>query len=117
MTDATETQPEDILVVSEVAGPQAELTLAGELDLATVAPLAEQLRSLAHSATEQVVIDLRALDFVDSSGITVLVRAAGLFANRGAHIVLRHPQPRVRRVLDICRIGEIPGIVLGEDHA
>lgn len=53
----------------------------GELDLATCGTLDAQLDELWGSGWEDVVVDLRQLDFMDSSGLHVLIkhhrRAAG----------------------------------------
>lgn len=71
--------------------------VAGDLDLRSAPRLEEQL--LAASATARlVVLDLRDLDFIDCSGVHVVVRAARRL-RRGGHrlIVLRGPA-RVDRV-------------------
>jgi anti-anti-sigma factor len=49
------------------------LTLAGELDSDSARGLESRLRNLPES--DVVVIDLRALTFIDSSGLRVLVAA------------------------------------------
>jgi anti-anti-sigma factor len=42
---------------------------AGELDLLTAEPLVQTIRELRRSGVEHVVLDLRGLSFIDSSGV------------------------------------------------
>lgn len=52
------------------------LALVGELDMANAATLASELETLeAGSGTEPITIDMRELEFIDSTGIAVLVAA------------------------------------------
>jgi len=49
--------------------------LAGELDMATVPQLEEALRTGEHQNASEIVFDLRGLSFLDSMGLSALVRA------------------------------------------
>ncbi|MEW1752621.1 STAS domain-containing protein [Streptomyces angustmyceticus] len=51
------------------------LSVTGPLDLDSVAPLDEALQRVAQDGAEQVVVDLSAVTFADSSTINVLIRA------------------------------------------
>lgn len=79
------------------------LTLGGELDLATVPLLQEQLdRAVRGRGT--VVIDLSGLRFIDSSGLRVLVRAEGQLRASGGQLVLVHGSRAVRRAFEVTRL-------------
>ena len=69
------------------SGRRAVLGLSGELDLSVEPQVAAALADVA-SAETIVVIDLRALTFIDSSGVRALIEAAPL---RGASL---RPLPR-----------------------
>jgi anti-anti-sigma factor len=56
-------------------GSAVTLVLCGELDLAGAPELREHLREHALKR-RKVIVDLRGLEFIDSSGMTVLIRAA-----------------------------------------
>lgn len=71
------------------------ILLRGELDVATARKLADGLSALEDSP---VVIDLSGLTFIDSSGISVLVREY----NRRGELVLTRPRRNVTRVLRIA---------------
>jgi anti-sigma B factor antagonist len=75
------------------------IRLRGELDLTTAYKLADGLSGLEGSA---VVVDLSGLTFIDSSGISVLVREY----NRRGELVLTRPQRNVARVLRIAGLAD-----------
>jgi anti-sigma B factor antagonist len=74
----------------------------GELDLTTAGLLETQLHDLRTAGFERVVLDLRELTFIDSSGIRVIVAE-----NRHAQATEREfsllpGPPAVQRALEIC---------------
>jgi RNA polymerase sigma-B factor len=75
------------------------LTLAGELDLATVSLLQEQLDQ-AMRGSRVVVIDLSALRFMDSSALQVLVRAEQQLRASDGQLTLVYGPRAVRRVFE-----------------
>lgn len=77
------------------------LIVGGELDVET-AP--ELRRALAEAAARQasVVLDLANLEFIDSSGIGVLVRAELQATRDGRRLLLRNIPPQAARILSIA---------------
>ena len=74
----------------------------GELDLATTKLLEKQLHELRSAGFDRVVLDLRELTFIDSSGIRVVV-AEHQFAQESEHAFsLICGPPAVQRALEIC---------------
>jgi anti-anti-sigma factor len=76
--------------------------LRGEHDLSTVDMLSEALAS----ATTDVTIDLSGVDFMDSTTLMAILRAASSDA-QGKAATLRNPSPSARRLLDICGLNEL----------
>jgi anti-sigma B factor antagonist len=70
----------------DAAPGQITIRLRGELDLATVPGFAEAVREAEGSGVLRVLIDLRELRFIDSSGVGELLRTADR-ANRNGHSV------------------------------
>jgi anti-sigma B factor antagonist len=85
----------------------ALITLEGELDLSATAELEPELERLASEpGVETVTLDLRALEFLDSSGLRLVVVAERRLREAGRRLVLvRGPQP-VQRVFEITRMTE-----------
>ncbi len=75
------------------------LVLIGELDMASVPVLRDAFDAAGDDHTT-VVVDLTELTFIDSTGISELLRANRRLRPRGG-IVLRSPTDLVRRVLEI----------------
>jgi anti-anti-sigma factor len=74
------------------------LELGGEVDIASIEPLRDVLDAALAGAPRKVVFELRQLNFMDSSGIALLISAA----QRVGRIELRYPQPMVRRVIELA---------------
>ncbi len=85
-------------------GDVLSLRLTGELDLATVPELEAALPRPA--AGEVLVIDLRNLSFIDSTGIHVLMGLDVSAREQGWSFALVRPGPDVQRVLDLCHVGD-----------
>jgi anti-anti-sigma factor len=77
----------------------------GELDLAT-APDLEEVVSDRMDAGQEVVVDLRELQFMDSSGLRVLVAAHARSTNGGP----RFAMVRAREGTEVAKIMSISGV-------
>ena len=78
----------------------------GELDLHTAPELEAQLHELRRSGFEQVVLDLRRLRFVDSSGIRVIVTEHRFAGDNDRGFSLIAGRPAVQRALEVCGLLE-----------
>jgi anti-sigma B factor antagonist len=83
---------------------RAIVAVMGELDLAT-APELETVLMERLAAGEGVVLDLRELEFMDSSGLRVLVTAHNEGGGRFA-IVRPAPGSEVEKILEIAGVGQ-----------
>jgi anti-anti-sigma factor len=83
------------------------VAVRGELDLAT-APELEQALLERLDAGQAVVLDLRDLEFMDSSGLAVLVTAHGRAADGGPKFAIVRPAEgsEVAKILEIAGIGQ-----------
>jgi anti-anti-sigma factor len=79
------------------------IALEGELDMAGAAELERELAGVEASA---VVIDLRELGFMDSSGLRALAVAAQQLQRAGRRLALVPGAAQVMRVFDITRMRE-----------
>ena len=89
--------------------------VAGDLDVSTVELLADALEQ-AIEVGGDVTIDLSAVDFVDSTGLQLLVRSARRLESRG-RLILVSPQPRVRLLFDYVLLDQRANVeILGGDE-
>ena len=90
-------------VTSALAGNVARLTLTGELTGESRRPLVRVLTDLLlqEPSLQRVELDLRAVPFMNSAGITVLVQVLRMTAPRAIEVVLVGPTSAVVRPLQL----------------
>jgi anti-sigma B factor antagonist len=74
------------------------LALHGDLDVAAAPQLEKLLDNLRSEGHGYVMLDLRELSFVDSAGVSVLIKAKKEAARDGSQFVLSRPTAQVHRV-------------------
>jgi anti-anti-sigma factor len=79
-------------------GAYREISVEGELDLAVAGQLQD---AIARSDGELTLINLEACDFIDSTGIAVIVLAHRGKGKKGSRLVVHSPTDRVLRVLAV----------------
>jgi anti-sigma B factor antagonist len=85
----------------------ALIALAGELDLSGAPDLDREIEQLAGNPdVRRVVLDLRGLDFLDSSGLRVVALAERRLSTGGRSLVLVRGNENVQRVFEITRMVE-----------
>ena len=77
------------------------LSLAGELDLDTMARFRERVTDLVYDTRLRLVVDLAGLRFVDSTGLGALIGEFARVRRSGGDMVLRAAQPSVRRTIEV----------------
>ncbi len=87
-------------------GRAAVITVSGELDLASSGALAEELARVAESGATRVVIDLRELEFMDSTGLSTLVKAHQRADEAGQEFGLVRGPQQVQRLLSLTGVDE-----------
>ena len=89
------------------AGGMPVISISGELDMSNAetieAELAKAVAKAVAKVPELLVFDLSALEFIDSSGIALLLRAA----ENAGRIELRNPSDIVRRVIQATGLSEV----------
>jgi anti-sigma B factor antagonist len=78
----------------------AWVRVTGELDIAT-APILEQTLRRAEQRARRIVLDLRELAFMDSSGVHVILAASIRAEQAGSRLVLVRGHAQVDRVLHL----------------
>jgi anti-sigma B factor antagonist len=74
------------------------LVLSGELDTISAPELASSLEEVLAQPHARVMLDLNDLSFVDSAGVSVLIKAKQSAETRGRTLVLRRPTEQLERV-------------------
>jgi anti-sigma B factor antagonist len=90
----------------QTIGRAAVITVSGELDLASSAGLDEELQRLIESDFGQVIVDLRRLEFMDSTGLSTLVKAHQRAEETGQRFGLVRGPQQVQRLLSLTGVEE-----------
>lgn len=88
--------------VSEQEGSW-RISVHGRLTLDSSPRLLDELRRLVRQA-RRLEVDLSDVDFLDSSGISVLIQGLKLAKERSVDYVLRDPSPKVRTVIELSQL-------------
>lgn len=83
------------------------LTVTGEVDVATAPRLREQLIRLVSDERYRIVVDLGAVDFIDSTGLGVLIGALKRVRSHDGDLMLICSEPRVLRVFEITGLDRV----------
>ena len=79
----------------------ATVRAVGALDLATVPELDDQLAGLRDAGFRRLILDLRGLHFMDSSGLRCILKYDSLARNDGFSIELVQGPRAVQRVFEL----------------
>jgi anti-sigma B factor antagonist len=82
------------------------VAVTGELDIAT-APKTWEVLAQAFERDGHIAIDLSGVTFIDSQGLKLFVRAYKRITRDGGRLVLRHPRPYARKMLDVTGLDKV----------
>ena len=88
------------------AGRQVTITLRGELDGVTVPEVLAALDDQLDAGVDSVVFDAAELEFMDSSGLRVLVLAGQRLGDMPGAVVVRNPSDVIRRLLEVTGLDD-----------
>ena len=87
-------------------GERAVLTLRGELDIATVPRLTEAVDAALAQRPGMLIVDLRPMKFLDSSGLRQIIVLSDRARQEGWQLVLVRPEPPALSIFQITRADE-----------
>ena len=93
-------------IEEHVDGEIARLSLAGELDIATVPRLEQAVSRALSRSPHALTIDLRPLSFMDSSGLREFIVLAERAEREGWKLALVRPATRVLAIFRVTRAEE-----------
>ncbi len=99
-------RPGDLRVEVHPEGAAVRVVPVGELDLATVGQLEAELDGLRAAGLGEVVLDLRELAFIDSTGVRLILAEERGAREDGREFGLIGGPPAVQRILEISGVVE-----------
>lgn len=93
-----------------------EILIEGELDLAVADRLREALDQ-ARAAHDRVLIGLQGCEFIDSTGIAVIVQAHAQMAEQGGRLTVYGASSQVHRILAVTGLTQDGLVFASADEA
>lgn len=98
----------ELKVATYRPGQQTVVEVIGDLDLATAPKLTAELKTLLdQGGHEHLVVDLSQVEFMDSTGLGVLVGAQKQAAAQGGSVALVCTSPRLLKILRITKLEKL----------
>ncbi len=91
------TEGEDVAVIS----------LAGEVDVANASQVRDAALKLVEGGQKNLVVDMAATEFIDSTGLGMLVGLLTRQKEKGGDVLIAGAQPRVKRLFDITGLAQV----------
>jgi anti-sigma B factor antagonist len=93
------------------------VSAGGELDLLAAPGLARMLRRACGRRHPNLILDLSAATFIDSTILGVIVGVARTLENHGSSLVVVSGHPHIRRVLDLTGLVRVFPVVATREEA
>src|ERR687893_2887603 len=95
----------------------AVLSVHGEVDVYTAPRFRERLIELVTEGRHQIIVDLQGVDFLDSTGLGVLVGGLKRLRSHDGDLVLVCTQSRILKVFEITGLTKVFAIHATVDEA
>jgi anti-sigma B factor antagonist len=82
------------------------LVLTGELDISSATRVEDEIGRVETGAPPVLVLDLRKLEFMDSTGLRLIVAADGRARDNGRRLVIVRGPDAVQRIFRVTRLEE-----------
>jgi anti-sigma B factor antagonist len=104
MVRAVSSSPFEVTI--EERDGAVHVALSGELDISTAQQLEDDLRRVEAERPELIVLDLRELAFMDSTGLRLLILADQRAKEEGRRLAIGRGNEMIQRVLHLTRLDE-----------
>ncbi|HEY7668902.1 MAG TPA: STAS domain-containing protein [Actinomycetota bacterium] len=91
-------------IETSVDGPVSTVRLSGELDISGADEIERTIQEVEQTATGSLVIDLRRLEFMDSTGLRLILSADARARERGSELIVVRGPETVHRVFRIAAL-------------
>ena len=107
----------DLSLSTKTEGDQTVVTVGGEIDVYTAPKLREQLIDLVSSGNYDLIVDMENVDFLDSTGLGVLVGGLKRVRAHEGSLRLVCTQERILKIFRITGLTKVFGIHDSVDEA
>lgn len=93
------------------------LALEGDIDLYQSSVVKEKLNALISQKPPRILVDLRSVNYMDSSGLAVFIEAMQRIASYGGKLALFGLQKSVRNIFEVSRLDQVFTLFPDEESA
>jgi anti-anti-sigma factor len=93
-------------ITTEEGEGQTRVALAGELDIASAPRFEEALEQAEANAPAVLLLDLRKVEFMDSTGLRAVIAADERARSAGRRLVIIRGTPAVERVFSVTQLDQ-----------
>jgi anti-anti-sigma factor len=98
---------DDLTIHTTKEGTTATVAAAGEIDLSTVDDLRTAVTGAANDDVEKLLLDLDAVEFIDSAGLGGLLELRSTLRSRNVVLEIRAEEGPVRQAMEITGLSEL----------
>jgi anti-anti-sigma factor len=93
---------------SERTGGDERINLLGEMDLSVIGSVDREMRRAESGDADRIVLDLGELEFLDASGIRLLLHLSARSKSNGGRLCITRARSRqVQRVIDLTGAADV----------
>ena len=97
----------ELSLATRTVAEHTVLEVGGEVDVYTAPRFRERLIELVSEGKHQIVVDLEGVDFLDSTGLGVLVGGLKRLRSHGGDLYLVCTQSRILKVFEITGLTKV----------
>ena len=94
-------------IQEQSAGTVIVFELRGRLTMESFGRVKDRVRTLVDQGGRRLVLDLSGVSYVDSIGVSELVRSHVILGNHGGHLALAAIPAQVDQLLQVTRLDQI----------
>ena len=88
-------------------GTSARIAPAGELDIATAPELEQAIADVARNGAAELVLDLRGLTFMDSTGLRMLLQTNAQAAEQGFELSIWRGSRQIDKLFSVTGLDDL----------
>lgn len=96
-----------LFIKSEIVDNRIHIILQGTIYVEDAKEMTEKLVALIESGQTRLLIDLSQVEYIDSSGLGMLIRIQKIAVRNGGNVVLKGVQGLVRELFEMTRLTAI----------
>ena len=100
-------QPVHVVTRRHERPPWTVISVSGDLDVVGAPELRQEVVSAVAGGDVCLILDLTDVEFIDSFGLGVVIGSVKRVRQRDGDLALVCPEPRVRRVFELCDLDRV----------